>query len=83
MILMIAYLLLHAGIGSNRAIGTYDQWNVGYFGIGILYALIITAILFTIYLLYKFFKEAYENHLKYGCWIDIDKVNDVPIDKQK
>lgn len=56
MILMLAYLLLHAGIGSNRSIGTYDQWNTGYLGIGILYALLITAILFTAYLLYKFFK---------------------------
>ncbi len=56
MILMIAYLLLHAGIGSNRSIGTYDQWNTGYLCIGILYALLITAILFTAYLLYLFFK---------------------------
>jgi hypothetical protein len=56
MILMLAYLLLHAGIGSNRSIGTYDQWNTGYLGIGILYALLITAILFTAYLLYRFFK---------------------------
>lgn len=56
MVLMIAYLLLHAGISSNRAIGTYDQWNVGYLGIGILYAFLITAILFTAYLLYRFFK---------------------------
>jgi len=82
MILMLAYLLLHAGIGSNRSIGTYDQWNTGYLGVGILYALLITAILFTAYLLYRFFKEAYENHKKYGCWIDVDKKNDLPEEKK-
>jgi len=74
-VLMLAYLLLHAGIGSNRAIGTYDQWNTGYLGIGILYALLITAILFTAYLLYKMFKEMYHHHKQFGYWIDIDKQN--------
>ena len=54
--LMVAYLFLHAGLGSNRSISTFDQWNTGYFGIGLLYALIIASVLFTCYLLYKFFK---------------------------
>lgn len=70
---MVAYLFLHAGLGSNRSMGTFDKWNAGYFGIGLVYAMIMTAVLFTGYLLYKFFKEAYLNHQKYGCWIDIDK----------
>ena len=61
-VLMLAYLLLHAGIGSNRAIGTSDQWNTGYLGVGILYALLLTAILFTGYLLYRLFKAMYKNH---------------------
>lgn len=79
---MLAYLLLHAGIGSNRSIGTYDQWNTGYLGIGIIYAMIITAILFTAYLLYKFFKEMYANYHKHGCWQNIDKKNEAPADRK-
>jgi hypothetical protein len=58
-LLLIGYLLLHAGLGSNRTIGTYDQWNTGYFGVGILYAFIITAGLFSAYLVYRLFKEMY------------------------
>lgn len=57
--LLIGYLLLHAGLGSNRSIGTYDQWNTGYLGVGLLYGFIITAILFTAYLVYRTFKDMY------------------------
>ncbi len=77
MVLMLAYLLLHAGIGSNRSIGTYDQWNTGYFGIGLLYALLITAIIFSAYLIYRFFKEMYQTSKTQGWWVNIDKQNDV------
>jgi hypothetical protein len=54
LILMVAYLFLHAGLGSNRSLSTFDQWNTGYLGIGLIYALIIVAVLFTGYLVYKF-----------------------------
>jgi len=77
-LLMLAYLLLHAGIGSNRAIGTYDQWNTGYLGIGLIYAMLLSAIIFSAYLLYKSFRGIYDNHLKNGFWQDLDKKNDVP-----
>jgi hypothetical protein len=73
LLLMVGYLFLHAGLGSNRSMGTFDKWNTGYVGIGLIYAMIITAVLFTGYLLYKFFQEVYLNHKKYGCWIDVDK----------
>lgn len=63
-VLLIGYLLLHVGLGSNRSISTYDQWNTGYLGIGILYGFIITAILFTAYLVYKLFKEMYSKGKK-------------------
>ena len=69
---LLAYLFLHAGLSSNRTVGTFGQWNAGYFGIGLLYAFLITAILFTGYLLYWFFSKAYESHKKYGCWINLD-----------
>ena len=77
-LLMLSYLFLHAGIGSNRAIGTYDQWNTGYLGIGLIYAMLLSAIIFSAYLLYKSFRGIYDNHLKDGFWQDIDKKHDVP-----
>ena len=65
---MVAYLLIHAGIGSNRSLSTYDQWNTGYIGIGILIALLILAILFSIYLMSKVIKTIYDHHIKpRGC----------------
>jgi hypothetical protein len=66
--LMIAYELVHAGVGSNRSLSTYDQLYTGYLGIGILYALILVGILFCGYLLYKLFQNLYKNFLNpYGC----------------
>lgn len=70
---MLAYLLLHAGIGSNRAIGTYDQWNTGYLGIGLIYSMLLSAIIFSGYLLYKSFMGIYDGHIKNGFWQDLDK----------
>lgn len=72
-ILMIGYVLLHAGIGSNRALSTVDQWNIGYLGIGILYALILTALLFSIYLIFKTLKCILTNIIKpRGCFPKYD-----------
>jgi hypothetical protein len=78
---LLAYLFLHAGLGSNRTVGTFGQWNTGYFGIGLLYAFLITAILFTGFLLYWFFTKAYQSHKIYGCWTDIDEENVIDKDK--
>lgn len=58
-ILMLAYQLVHAGIGSNRALSTYDQWNTGYLGIGLIYAMILAAIIFSGYLIYKLLTNLY------------------------
>ncbi len=59
---------MHAGVGSNRALSTYDQWNTGYLGIGILYALILVGVIFSGYLLYKLFQNLYRNFVNpYGC----------------
>lgn len=67
-LLMIAYELVHAGIGSNRALSTYDQWNTGYLGVGIIYALLLTGIIFSGYLIYKLVSNIYGNIIKpYGC----------------
>lgn len=63
-VLLIGYLLLHAGLGSNRSIGTYDQWNTGYLGVGLLYGFIIAAIIFTAYLVYRMFEEMYSKGKK-------------------
>lgn len=72
-ILMIGYVLLHAGIGSNRALSTVDQWNIGYLGIGILYALILTALLFSIYLIFKTLNCILTNIIKpRGCFPKYD-----------
>ena len=67
--LIIFYELVHAGIGSNRALTTYNQWNGGYLGIGIIYALLLISLLFSIYLLSKAIKTIYQHHLKpnNGC----------------
>lgn len=68
-ILMIGYLLVHAGIGSNRALSTYDQWNTGYLGIGIIYAMILAAAIFSGYLLYKLAGHIFNNIIKpFGCF---------------
>lgn len=67
--LLIAYLLIHAGVGSNRALGTTDQLNVGYLGIGILYAVIIAAIIFCIYLIYLTISFIFKNFIKNGKYI--------------
>lgn len=77
MFFIVAYLLLHASISSNRSIGTYDQWNTGYIGIALLYGLLLTSISFTVYLIYRSFKEMYGNSKNNGWWIDIDKINEV------
>jgi hypothetical protein len=67
-LLMIAYQLVHAGIGSNRALTTYDQWNTGYLGVGIIYALLLAGIIFSGYLIYKLLSNIYNNIIKpYGC----------------
>lgn len=67
-ILMIGYLLVHAGIGSNRALSTYDQWNTGYLGIGIIYAMLLAGVIFSGYLVYKLLRNLYDNIIKpYGC----------------
>ena len=65
--LMVAYLLIHAGIGSNRSLSTYDQWNTGYVGIGILIALLILALLFSLYLLSKVLRTIYDYHIQPKC----------------
>lgn len=68
-VLTLAYLLVHAGIGSNRALSTYDQWNTGYLGIGIVYALILAAAIFSGYLLYKLASHIYNNIIRpHGCF---------------
>lgn len=80
--LMVAYELVHAGVGSNRALSTYDQWNTGYLGIGIIFALLLIAILFTIYLLIKAFRSIYDNHIKpRGCMPRITDDNKVGRDE--
>ena len=58
--LMVAYELVHAGIGSNRALSTYDQWNTGYLGIGIIFALLLFAVIFSAYLLAKAIQTIYK-----------------------
>lgn len=67
-ILIIAYELIHAGIGSNRALSTTDQWNIGYLGIGILFALLLLALLFSAYLIYKTVQCIYKNIIKPHGW---------------
>ena len=57
--LMVAYGLVHAGIGSNRALSTFDQWNTGYLGIGLIFAMLIIAAIFSAYLLYKAIRTIY------------------------
>lgn len=60
---------MHAGVGSNRALSTYDQWNTGYLGIGIIYALLLAGIIFSGYLLYKLFTNLYKNIIvPFGCF---------------
>jgi hypothetical protein len=68
-LLMVAYELIHAGVGSNRALSTYDQWNTGYLGIGIIYAIILVSMLFCGYLIYKLLTNLYHNIIKIeGCF---------------
>ena len=76
--LMIIYELVHAGIGSNRALSTIDQFNTGYIGIGIIYAMLLTALVFSVYLLYKTFSGIFEGHRSngYGFVTDIDQKKD-------
>lgn len=71
--LMVVYLLVHAGIGSNRALSTYDQWNTGYLGIGLIYAMLLTALIFSGFLLYKTFWGLYDCHRKNGWKFLTDK----------
>lgn len=67
--LMTGYELVHAGIGSNRALSTFDQWNTGYLGIGIIYALLLVGVIFSGYLIYKLLSSLYSNIIKpYGCF---------------
>ena len=67
--LIIIYLLIHAGLASNRALGTTEQLNVGYLAIGILYATILAAIIFCIYLLYLALSYIYKNFIAKGKYI--------------
>jgi len=74
--LTVAYELVHAGVGSNRALSTYDQWNTGYLGIGIIYAIMLAALIFSGYLLYKLIYNLYSNIIKpFGCFPKLSAVN--------
>lgn len=67
--LMVGYELVHAGVGSNRALSTYDQWNTGYLGIGLIYAMLLAGIIFSGYLVYKLLTHLYRNIIKpFGCF---------------
>ena len=77
--LLVVYELVHAGIGSNRALNTFDQWNSGYLGIGLIYAMLLTAAIFSGYLLYKTFWGLFNGHKKNNYKF----VTDIDIDKDK
>ena len=74
--LMIIYELVHAGIGSNRALSTIDQFNTGYIGIGVIYAMLITALVFSVYLLYRTLNGIVKGHKNngYGFVTDLDQM---------
>lgn len=73
-ILLIAYELVHAGISSNRALSTIDQWNIGYLGVGLLLALLLAALLFSMYLIFKTIRCIYTNIIKpRGCFPKYNK----------
>ena len=76
---MIVYELVHAAIGSNRALSTLDQLNTGYIGIGVIFAMLLLSLIFSVYLLYKNIKGLYNGHKKNGFKF----INDTDKDKDK
>ncbi len=79
--LAVGYLLVHAGIGSNRGLSTSDQFDIGYLGIGLIYAMLLTAGVFTIYQLYKHGRDIYSNHLRRDNFFVNEKVEATPVEQ--
>lgn len=65
-ILMIAFLLLLAGVGSNVSTASCDQENLGFLGIGFLYAMMIAALILSGYLIWKTGSFIYDHHIGNG-----------------
>lgn len=62
--LLLAFLFLLAGIGSNASAAPCDQESLGYLGIGFLYALILAALMVCCLLLWFTLYGLYSNYFK-------------------
>lgn len=82
--LLAIYELIHAGIGSNRSLSTFDQYNSGYLAIGIIYALILVGIIFSGYQIFSLVKKIYNGIIaKDGCLQLVEKKKEFEETKQK
>ncbi len=68
--LLLAFLFLMAGIGSNASTSPCDQENLGYLGIGFLYALILLAAIASIWILWFTVYQIYNNYFKERRFIE-------------
>ena len=62
--LMLIYELIHAGIGSNRSLSTTSQWNVGFLGIGIIFAVLLISLLFSLFFFTRTITNIYADIIK-------------------
>lgn len=62
--LLLAFLFLLAGIGSNASAAPCDQESLGYLGIGFLYALLLAALMVCCLLLWFTIFALYNNYFK-------------------
>ena len=63
-LLMLAFLLLLAAMGSNVSTAPCGQENLGYLAIGLLYAMLIAALIASLYLLWLTLLSLYSNYCK-------------------
>lgn len=63
-LLLIAFLLLLAAIGSTITAAPCDLENLGYLGIGFLFALLLAALIASLYLLYLTLDSLYQTYFK-------------------
>lgn len=80
-LLMLAFLLLLAGLGSNISGAPCGQENLGYLGIGFLYGLLILGLIATGYLLWITIFHIYDKFFK-GQPLIVDMDQKVPVERQ-
>lgn len=80
LLLMVAFELLIAGISSEKGLSTEGMLNFGYFGICLIYLMLIPALLLSLWRIWDFLKHLFINYFSRGKFLvfrpsTIDDIN--------